>query len=208
MSALLSPAALIDWAAADAPMRDQQVSGDGYVVQCLHQGAVVAVMDGLGHGMEAATAAKIAAACVTAFPGESPLALMRRCHEQLKDTRGVVMTMAFFDRQDRTLTWVAVGNVDAVLFHRAGDGTVISERILLRSGLLGHNLPALRASVLPLSPGDCLIVATDGIRPEFAECPIFDGHPQQLADRVLRQFRTGTDDALVVVVRYLGGESQ
>jgi serine phosphatase RsbU (regulator of sigma subunit) len=35
--------------------------------------------------------------------------------------------------------------------------------VLLRSGVVGYQLPTLRASTLPIAPGDLLIFATDGI---------------------------------------------
>jgi hypothetical protein len=49
-----------------------------------------------------------------------------------------------------------------------------------------------------------LIVATDGIRSEFLDAPLPYQEPQALANRVLARWGTQADDALVLVVRYLG----
>jgi hypothetical protein len=58
---------------------------------------------------------------------------------------------------------------------------------------------------IPVAPGDLLLLATDGIRSGFAEGLRLDQSPQQLADHILARDVKGTDDALVVVARYLGG---
>jgi hypothetical protein len=53
--------------------------------------------------------------------------------------------------------------------------------------------------------GDTLIFATDGVRSDFAsEHLAHDDPPQQLADRILARWGTKTDDALVLVARYVG----
>ncbi len=49
-----------------------------------------------------------------------------------------------------------------------------------------------------------LIVATDGIRSESLDAPLPYQEPQALANRVLARSGTQADDALVLVVRYLG----
>jgi hypothetical protein len=112
------------------------------------------------------------------------------------------MTLAFCHARDRTLTWLGVGNVDAVLFH--GHEKTASDRVVLRGGIVGYRLPALRAEVLPLRKFDMLIMATDGIEEYFADSVDLRGEPRALADRILATYRRGTDDALVLVARYLG----
>jgi hypothetical protein len=48
-------------------------------------------------------------------------------------------------------------------------------------------------------------MATDGVRPGFAEGLPLKEPPQQLAERILARDGKGTDDALVLVARVLGG---
>ena len=109
-----------------------------------------------------AAAAAIAVATLEANAAESPIALVLRCHEELKGTRGAVMTLAFVHRRDHTLTWLGVGNVEAALCH-AGSGAAPPDHALLRSGVIGYRLPPVRAELLPLKPLDTLIIVTDGI---------------------------------------------
>jgi hypothetical protein len=49
-----------------------------------------------------------------------------------------------------------------------------------------------------------LVLATDGIRSDYAEGLAVGESPQKAADRILAQYHKPTDDALVLVARYLG----
>lgn len=195
----------MSWGVAEAAFPNERESGDRYVVQPSAAGVLIAAVDGTGHGTEAAAAARIAANTLEAFAAESPIALVLRCHDELRRTRGAVITLAFVHLQDQTLTWLGVGNVEAVLFHTGRKDSTTSERVLLRAGVVGYQLPALRAEVIPLKPFDTLIMATDGINPAFGDGLALERDPQQIADQILARHWKGTDDALVVVARYLGG---
>lgn len=195
----------ITWGVAEKAL--QVESGDRYVVAPYADGVLVGVVDGMGHGAPAAEAALRATALLATFARESPITLVNRCHEDLRGTRGVVMTLAAFDFRARTLTWLGVGNVDAVLFHGNGDGTQRRERVVLRGGVVGFRLPALKAEVLPLARLDTVILATDGIEAEFSDSLNARGTPQALADAILASHGRATDDALVLVARYEGAPS-
>lgn len=197
---------VLEWGAADAARPEEMVSGDLYVVEPFAHGVLIAVVDGVGHGADAAAAARIVAATLRAFAHEPPIPLVLRCHEELKGTRGAVMTVASLDHGQRTLTWLGVGNVEAVVMRARAGRLAPLERVLLRGGVVGHQLPPLQASVFPIVPGDLLLMATDGIRPGFAEETALDGEGalQEMAERILADHRTGTDDALVIVARYVG----
>lgn len=167
---------------------------------------MAAVVDGVGHGKEAARAARSAIATLELSVGESPVTLFERCHKQLRSTRGVVMSLASFNANENTLAWLGVGNVEGVLFHRQNHVLPVQESLLQRNGVLGDHLPKLSASLVEVSAGDMLIFATDGICRGFTNNPDLNDSPQQIADRILTQFGCGTDDALVLVARYLNGK--
>jgi hypothetical protein len=165
---------------------------------------LLAALDGLGHGDEAADAAERAMALLQRHALESVIALARRCHQGLQGTRGVVMTLAQISLRDETLTWLGVGNVEGVLLRGGSQAHGLREAVLMRGGVVGYQLPSLSATVHTLARGDCIILATDGIRPEFADALPADDVPQRLAHRLLTKFRREEDDALVLVARYRG----
>jgi len=200
---------VVTWGIASLPIAAEEQSGDLCTVWCPNDGALIAVVDGSGHGPEAAAAARMAADVMEPHPQESPVALILRCHEQLRGTRGAAMTLASLNLLDRTMTWLGIGNVEAVLC-RAGDAErQEAERVLLRSGVVGFRLPPrLKAEVIPLKHCDTLIMATDGVKPEFADDAAIGGDPKQVAGRLLSQHNTLRDDALVFVAKYEQGGSR
>jgi negative regulator of sigma-B (phosphoserine phosphatase) len=182
---------------ACAPLAGQTSSGDRGMVVEFPGGALVAAIDGLGHGDEASLAAHEAELVLEDDPGAPVDELVHRCHARLKNTRGAVMTLASF--QQGAMTWVGVGNVEAVLVRPGG-----IDAVPMRGGIVGYSLPALVARRLTVARGDTLVLATDGIRHGFrAEVDLRE--PQTIADAVLAKYAKPNDDACVVVARYLGG---
>lgn len=179
-------------------------SGDGHLVTFTPRGALVAVMDGLGHGPEAAFAADVASRVLKRHAAEPLTALLKRCHTELKHTRGVAMTLAFIAWPEGRLTWTGVGNVEGRLLRGAGSSERGIESTLLLGGVVGFRLPEVRPGSHQLAPGDFLILATDGIAPSFADDLRIHDQPQEIAERILARHRKH-DDALVLVMRYGGG---
>jgi hypothetical protein len=158
----------------------------------------------LGHGEAAASAARRAAETLAKHRHLSVIALVRQCHQELIGTRGVVLSVAAFNVADDTMSWLGVGNVQGVLVRADPRALVRHESILVRGGVVGLQLPALQAMVTDIAPGDLVVFATDGIRPDFAGR--LDGAlpAQRLADHILNTYARGTDDALVLAARYCG----
>jgi phosphoserine phosphatase RsbX len=176
-------------------------SGDVAVFAPFAHGGLVAAIDGLGHGDAAADAAEAAAAVLRANADEQPQALLERCHGELRKTRGAVMTLAWLDVGERRMSWTGVGNVEA-RFVRA-DGTRHDSPVIL-GGVVGFTLPQVRIGTVALAAGDAVVLATDGVAADFSSS-LEPGVPaQKLAERVLERHGKGTDDALVVAVRYVG----
>jgi hypothetical protein len=179
------------------------VSGDLHVVAPFPHGALAAVVDGLGHGPEAADAAAAAAEVLIRDAGSPVGELIAACHAALRRTRGAVMSLASFDSLTDTVSWVGVGDVEAVLM-RADPAQGARDSIVLRGGVVGYQLPPLREATREVRPGDVLIFTTDGVRPHFVAEVTAEREPQDIAENVLSAFAKPTDDALVLVVRYRG----
>ena len=177
----------------------QERSGDVAVFAPTPAGGLVAVIDGLGHGDAAADAAEAAAAVVRAHAGAPPQGLLERCHRALRRTRGVVMTLAWFDLAEPAMAWTGVGNVEARLV-RAG-ARPASPVVL--GGVVGYNLPKARVTTVPLEPGDAVVFATDGISADYSASLAPGLSAQQLAELVLERHAKGNDDALAAAVRYV-----
>jgi phosphoserine phosphatase RsbX len=194
---------VIQWGVAHAALPGEPKCGDSHLVKLFAGGALIAVVDGIGHGEEACRAAEVAGGILESYAGENMVALLRRCHEALRGSRGAVMSVATFDFRQATMAWLGVGNVEGLLL-RSPSAQAARETLLLRAGVLGHQLPVLQASAVHVYPGDTLIFTTDGIRNGFGLGPEHKNAPQQIADHILAEDSKGTDDSLVLVARYLG----
>lgn len=194
--------AALEWDAAARPMPGEQALGDRAVVAFAGTCALAAAVDGLGHGPEAAVAAQAAASVLQRSAAQDPATAVLACHRALRDTRGAALSLASIDIEKQTVTWLGVGNVEARLLRGAGAITA-SDSLLLRSGIVGHELPQLSAQTTKIARGDVLIFATDGIRRDFADDLVPSGSCRAIAERILDRYALGSDDALVLVARYL-----
>jgi len=194
----------LEYGVASTPAPGEVESGDLHLVSTLPGGTLIAVVDGSGHGPEAALAARLAVATIDGHRGEGVIPLVRRCHERLKGTRGAVMSLASVDGIENTVTWLGVGNIEGILVRTSASADPNVETIFLRPGVVGYRLPPLQAVITPIGPGDLLILTTDGIRSDFTHHFSSEDAPEKIADYISANFRKGNDDGLVLVARYLG----
>jgi anti-sigma regulatory factor (Ser/Thr protein kinase) len=183
----------------------QEASGDCGVFCEFRGGALVAAIDGLGHGAEATTAAAAAARLLEGAPHEPIADLVRRCHAELRATRGVAMSLASFDYARSTVTWLGIGNVDGVLV-RAFAGGPGDEALVMAGGIVGYRMPNLNPRQVGLQPGDTVVFATDGVKSGFRAEILPVRSAQQIADKILAGWSKGSDDACAVVARFRGND--
>ena len=195
-----SPCCQLEWGVAVRPLQGQRESGDRHRVIATQQGWLIAVVDGLGHGHEAAQASRLALAAIGECAGGSLSTLIQHCHEQLQGTRGVAISVAEISASESTLTWAGVGNVEGLLRHR--DMAQRSRHIPLRGGIVGYRLPLLHTDRENLCEGDVLILATDGVEDGYSEIPLPQASAQETAERIMNHFARVDDDALVLVAQW------
>jgi serine/threonine protein phosphatase PrpC len=193
----------LEWSVLSRALPGETVSGDLHVVVPLPDGALVAVIDGLGHGDAATHAARKAIDVLSAQPGDPVVSLLRRCHEALHDTRGAAMTVMSINRWTRTGIAAGVGNVELVLIRADRRTRPGRQTIPLGSGVVGYRLPALQPNDLQFWPGDVVVLATDGLRQDFGD-EIDPLEPlEKIVGRILTRKYRGTDDALVLACKLL-----
>lgn len=202
-----NPVDACQYAVASRAMAGQRQSGDAALVCASGDGVLVAVVDGLGHGDEAAIAAGVAITTLREQAGQPVDLLFQRCHESLLLTRGSAMALATLDMAGATVSWSGVGNVEGVLLGPAQRGGCRKHYLTNRGGVVGYRLPAVHASVVQMNPGDLLILATDGIDERFTTSEIPRGSPGRVARAILDRHGKATDDALVLVLRWQGREA-
>ncbi len=197
---------MIDWAVASRRLAGESESGDAYVAVPIDGGMLLAVMDGLGHGHDAAVASGIGASTLVQDPRGDLPALFTRCHQALAGTRGAVMVLARLSERDSTVTWASVGDAYGVVARGPMSGDK-RESVLQRPGILGHRLPRITEETLHMAPDDTLVLATDGLRGSFLGALDSLPEPRLAADHLLAEYGREQDDVLVLVARLASGES-
>ncbi len=158
---------VIDYGVASITVPGQTISGDLFIVKESENKLLIGVVDGLGHGSEAANAAKKAVAVLNDYFEDSIINMVKLCHESLKHSRGAVMALVSLNFHDETITWLSIGNVEGMLLKANPETSPLYENIIMRSGVVGYRLPPLYASVIPISKNDILILSTDGISDDY-----------------------------------------
>jgi serine phosphatase RsbU (regulator of sigma subunit) len=174
------------------------VSGDAWQIDWDEDVCRIAVVDGLGHGPQAAAAALAATTDLASHPGRDPAAAIQGCHEAIKGTRGAAMLVACVDLRVGQLTIAGVGNVEAQLWQHGRTQHLMSDR-----GIVGSVLPRIQPVALPLDADWLLLIYTDGIRNRFdlgaVQETAVDGHG--CAESLLDGWSRPTDDATVLVAQ-------
>jgi phosphoserine phosphatase RsbX len=190
-------------------MPSEYTSGDrGIAVDLDGAAALFGVIDGLGHGPDAAEAALCAVDAVKRSPAERLEVLIQLCHRVLAGTRGVAMTLARMDFAANALTWTGVGNVTADLVAKVPTGLQVRSSARLSPGIVGYRIPEIKpAETVSIRPGDLLVISTDGIAEDYLDHIDFAAHAVVIADELLAKHAKETDDAMVLAARHRGAST-
>jgi phosphoserine phosphatase RsbX len=196
----------IEWAIAGRPLPGEHVSGDQPIAVGIDgDAALFGVMDGLGHGQPAATAALRAVDVLKNARGERLEVLVQLCHRVLAGTRGAAMTLVRIDFQASMLTWTGVGNVTAHLIAKAASGVQIRSSARLAAGIVGYRIPEISpAQRVSMRTGDLLVIATDGITEDHLDHIDFAAPATVIAEHILGKHAKESDDAMVLAARHRG----
>jgi hypothetical protein len=181
--------------AASRPIPGESECGDQWGVETIGDVTTFVLADGIGHGVEAAHAAKRAVAFVRAH-GHRPLdELVAACHEDLRGSRGAAMALVRCVASTRSLTFCGVGNVELAALSSARLHAINTP------GIVGVRARKFVATASTLQVGDLFVLHTDGISSRI-DLDRFRGlEPQPMANAILATHAKGHDDAACIVVR-------
>jgi hypothetical protein len=186
-------------AGVEVPMPGEQACGDGWAAYEDPEGRTVFMVDGLGHGTEAAVAAHAAIAQFERSRREAPADIVQAVHLALRHTRGGAVAVARIDYASDTVVFAGLGNIAGTLIAPTGQ----AKRMVSHNGTAGHNARKIQAFEYP-SPQGLLIMHSDGIASTWtldAYPGLWRAHPMLVAGVLYRDGSRGRDDATVVVAR-------
>ena len=199
----------LEWAIAGRPIPGEHLSGDQPIAVSIDDGAALfGVIDGLGHGPAAATAAQRAVDTLKHARNERLEVLVQLCHRVLAGSRGAAMTLARVDFGTGKLAWAGVGNVAANLVAKDATGVHVRSSARLAAGIVGYRIPEIRpVQSVSMRAGDLIVMATDGITEDHLDHIDFAGSATVIAEEILGKHAKQTDDALVLTARHRGAST-
>jgi anti-sigma regulatory factor (Ser/Thr protein kinase) len=181
------------------PYPGERVCGDAWTFHHSPERTLIMIVDGLGHGLAAAEAAREAIATFHARIKFAPDEILSYVHNALKKTRGAVGAIAEIRPKERTLSYAGIGNIAAVLLSPAKSQSLISH-----NGTLGSTVSRIQAFHSEWNSDSTLILNSDGLQTRWDMsnyAGLLSRHPAIIGGALLRDFRRQRDDASVVVIK-------
>ena len=180
------------------PKPGEVARGDAWAVEWRGGHCLILVVDGLGHGPDAAVAAMTAVNALRTHPQLSPAALIEFAHGALRSTRGAALAVADLDLAGE-VRYAGIGNIAGVV--RAPD---VARHMVSHAGIVGHEVRKVQEFVYPWSQDSLLVMHSDGLATQWNldQYPGLVGRrPSLIAGVLYRDFARGRDDVTVVVAK-------
>jgi anti-sigma regulatory factor (Ser/Thr protein kinase) len=182
-----------------APFPGEKACGDHWSFVATKAGPTLLLVDGSGHGVEAARAAETAVRSFAEHAEKSCEAIVDAIHRALAPTRGAAVAVARIDAAAKVIRLVGVGNISALLIQPTGARHMVSH-----NGTAGHVAPRIREFTYEYTSAPLVVLHSDGLatRWDIASHPgLTAQHPTLIAGVLLRDHRRSRDDASVVAMR-------
>jgi anti-sigma regulatory factor (Ser/Thr protein kinase) len=193
------PAVWLEIGVVNLPKLGEAACGDTWTVQQEPGRSLFLVADGLGHGLQAADAAREAVRVVRAHAQFGPAELLPLLHGALRSTRGAAVALAEVQWEARAVRFVGVGNVAGTIF---ADGS--SRSMVSHNGTVGCEVRKIQEFVYPFPRGAILVMHSDGLGSQWRldqYAGLAARHPALVAGVLYREFKRGRDDVTVLAAR-------
>lgn len=187
---------LVSFGIAQRVCQGETVCGDGYITRILEDGALVTVVDGLGHGPKAGEAATAFNQTCEEHITLGVQAMMEEANRALSGTRGAAAAILRLDDTGKRVYYTGVGNIE---MHAFAD---VKMQPVSAPGIVGHRVRKMLSFEFELPAAATIALCSDGIssRLRFEEYAHLE--PQAIADTIMEQHGKYHDDATCVVMRY------
>jgi anti-sigma regulatory factor (Ser/Thr protein kinase) len=198
-SSITPPEDELELGAVCLPKRGESVAGDSWLLERWGDYRTVLVIDGLGHGPNAARAARAATDAFATHASAAPAALMEICHGALASTRGAAGAAARITPAKGVGHFAGIGNI-ACRVETTGE----RRQLVSHSGTLGHVLRRVQEFEFAFPAEALLILHSDGLTTHWttADYPgLMSKHAGLIAGVLYRDHERGRDDVTVVVLK-------
>ena len=191
--------AVLDSGCVSVTKSGEDVSGDAWAITERTNRVRALVVDGLGHGLGAADAAREAVRVFQDDPDLDLTTTLEFIHGALKKTRGAAVAIAEIDRGREICKYVGVGNIVGTIVEPGAHRSLVSH-----NGTAGHEIRKIQEFTSPWNDDALLIMHSDGLSARWnldAYPGLTHRRPGLIAGVLYRDFSRRRDDATVLVVK-------
>lgn len=196
----------LEYGTVSLPLAGEDVCGDHWAIEEVEGRILLMVVDGLGHGPQAAEAAREAVQVFGDAASLEPAEIIQAAHAALRSTRGAALAVARIDRTLGEVRFAGVGNIAGSILSPEDDR---STSMVSHNGTVGHTVRKVQEFTYAWPPGSLLIMHSDGLATHWQVgryAGLASRHPGIVAGVLYRDFKRGRDDVTVVALRE-GSES-
>lgn len=157
-------------------------------------GLLLALIDGLGHGSQAAAAASIAVRTIRSEAQRNPAAILEVCHRTLHGGRGAAISIIAIDHLGNG-SFAGVGNVRARI-HPESRSTPV---LLAAAGVVGHRMRPVKETSFRLPLDAVGILFSDGVTSRVGPIGHESKTQPEAAAALLSSCAHRTDDASLLL---------
>ena len=197
----LSPTSSLQFGAVSLPLAGEEVCGDLWAIEEVEGRSLLLVVDGLGHGPQAAEAARDAVRVFGERASLGPVEIIQAAHAALRSTRGAALAVAQMDPDRGEVRFAGVGNISGTIIGLSDDKSI---SMVSHNGIVGHTIRKIQEFTYPWAPGSLLVMHSDGLATQWQlsrYAGLATKHPGLIAGTLYRDFKRDRDDVTVVVVR-------
>lgn len=183
----------------NVPKSGEVECGDAYCLREEAETISLLMVDGLGHGHDAALVSRESVKKFCEEPVRGSSETMQFLHGALRPTRGGAGAVALIRRGAGTLVYCGVGNIAAAVVDGDSERQMVS-----MNGTLGHEARRFTEFTYPWTSQSTLVMATDGLatRLDLRRYPgLLARHPAVIAAVLYRDLSRGRDDATIAILR-------
>ncbi|HTC48289.1 MAG TPA: ATP-binding SpoIIE family protein phosphatase [Candidatus Aquilonibacter sp.] len=181
------------------PIPGEEECGDGWGVRLTADTTILMVVDGLGHGILAAEAAREAERILAEARKDSLPEILLDTHDALRKTRGAAFALVKIDMEKSLLAFTGVGNISASIVAPGSSRSMASH-----NGIVGQQMKQSQEFSYPWNKDNVLVMHSDGLatRWDLDRYPgIWNKPPCMIAAILHRDFNRGRDDVTVLVAK-------